>query len=114
MKIDSIVTTDDGSAGLKGFVTKALEKLLNESNLAPAKTIIYSCGPEPMLEAVAKIAEKFNIECQVSMERVMACGIGLCQGCAVECKTDDPQKTIYKMCCSDGPVFDSKEVIFKK
>jgi len=43
---------------------------------------------------------------------MMACGIGLCQSCAVECKADRPGKTVYKLCCKDGPVFDSREVVF--
>jgi len=65
-----------------------------------------------MLARVAEIAEYKKIDCQVSMERVMACGIGLCQSCAVECKVNGSNETVYKMCCKDGPVFDSKEVIF--
>jgi dihydroorotate dehydrogenase electron transfer subunit len=48
------------------------------------------------------------------MERMMACGIGLCQSCAVECKIDGSGETIYKMCCKDGPVFDSRELVFEK
>ena len=65
-----------------------------------------------MLAAVARIASEKNIDCQVSLERRMACGIGLCQSCAVECKVAGSSDTIYKMCCDDGPVFDGKEVVF--
>jgi len=65
-----------------------------------------------MLAKVAKIAEKRKIDCQVSMERMMACGIGLCLSCAVECKTNGSSETVYKLCCEDGPVFDSREVVF--
>jgi dihydroorotate dehydrogenase electron transfer subunit len=50
--------------------------------------------------------------CQVSIERMMACGIGLCQSCAVECKTADSEETVYKLCCEDGPVFDSEEIVW--
>ncbi len=110
-QIESIVTTDDGSAGNKDFVTGSLARHLDKS-AAGNDTIIYSCGPEAMLAKVAEIANENNIDCQVSMERRMACGIGLCQSCAVECKADEPGETLYKMCCKDGPVFDSKEVIF--
>jgi dihydroorotate dehydrogenase electron transfer subunit len=67
-----------------------------------------------MLSQVAKISQENNIDCQVSMERMMACGIGLCQSCAIECKTENPNQTIYKLCCKDGPVFDAKEVVFRK
>jgi dihydroorotate dehydrogenase electron transfer subunit len=61
---------------------------------------------------VAEIAEKYKVDCQVSMERAMACGFGVCQSCAVECKTAGSNETIYKLCCKDGPVFDCKEVVF--
>jgi dihydroorotate dehydrogenase electron transfer subunit len=72
--------------------------------------IIYGCGPEPMLARLAEIAEDKKIDCQISMERRMACGIGLCQGCAVECKVEGSNETLYKMCCEDGPVFNSKNI----
>jgi len=74
--------------------------------------IIYGCGPEKMLAQVAEIAEKRKIDCQVSMERRMACGIGICLSCAVECKIEGSSETIYKLCCEDGPVFDAKGVVF--
>ena len=110
--IESHLATDDGSVGFAGFVTDALiERLKTNPHSAP-DTIIYSCGPEQMLAKIAQIAQEHNIDCQLSMERRMACGIGLCQSCAVECKIDDSNQTVYKMCCKDGPVFDSKEVVF--
>ncbi|MBN2591491.1 MAG: dihydroorotate dehydrogenase electron transfer subunit [Sedimentisphaerales bacterium] len=110
--IESIIATDDGSLGYKGFVTDCFVEWLKEKELPAQETIIYSCGPEKMLSRVAQIAQERNIECQVSMERRMACGINLCQGCAVECKVPNSNETIYKMCCQDGPVFDGAEVIF--
>lgn len=106
-------TTDDGSMGFNGFVTTCLEKRLDELKSQADDTIIYSCGPEAMLAKVAEIADQRKIDCQISMERAMACGIGLCQSCAVECKVDASNEIIYKLCCEDGPVFDSKEVVFK-
>ncbi len=108
--IESIVATDDGSAGYHGFVTDCLVEWLGQTDLAAKDTVIYSCGPEAMLAKVAKIAKDKNIDCQLSMERRMACGIGLCQSCAVECRVSDSNETVYKMCCKDGPVFDSREV----
>ena len=110
--IESQVATDDGSAGYHGFVTDYLAEWLGRSRLDSNSTIIYCCGPEPMLARVAEIAKDKNIDCQLSMERRMACGIGLCQSCAVECKVSSSNETIYKMCCKDGPVFDSREVVF--
>lgn len=110
--VQSSVATDDGSAGYHGLVSDCLEEWLGQHNLAAEGTIIYSCGPEAMLTKMAKICKKRNIDCQISTERRMACGIGLCQSCAVECKTDGSGQSIYKMCCKDGPVFDSKELVF--
>jgi len=111
--IPSAVATDDGSAGYQGFITDRLDRWLGEQNGQPMnRTIVYACGPEEMLAAVARIAVQHDVDCQVSMERRMACGIGLCQSCAVECRTDGSDETIYKLCCQDGPVFDAREVIF--
>ena len=110
--IESIVATDDGSAGYHGLVTDCLAEWLEKSDLPFDDIIICACGPEVMLAAVAQIAAEKNIDCQVSMERRMACGIGLCQSCAVECKVNGSNETIYKMCCQDGPVFDAGEVVF--
>jgi len=110
--IPSAVATDDGSAGYRGFITKRLVLWLNERAALPlARTIIYTCGPEPMLAAVARLANERGIDCQVSMERRMACGIGVCQSCAVECRIEGSNETIYKLCCQDGPVFDAPTVV---
>ena len=112
--IESLVATDDGSAGYNGLVTDCLAEWLERNRLPAENTIIFSCGPEAMLARVAQIAKEKNIDCQVSLERMMACGIGLCQSCAVKCKVDGSNETIYKMCCEHGPVFDSREVVFSK
>jgi len=110
--VESIVATDDGSTGYKGFVTDCLAEWFEQTESVIDEIIIYSCGPEEMLAKVAEIAAGKNIDCQISMERRMACGIGLCQSCAIECKVPDSGETVYKMCCEYGPVFDSKEVVF--
>lgn len=110
--IESKVATDDGSVGYKGFITDCLAEWLEKSDVACDGIIIYSCGPETMLARVVEIANDRNIDCQVSMERRMACGIGLCQSCAVECRVNGSRETVYKMCCEDGPVFDGREVVF--
>jgi dihydroorotate dehydrogenase electron transfer subunit len=110
--IESSIATDDGSAGFHGTVTNFFQEWLSSAPLKKEETIIFSCGPEAMLAAVAKIADKENIDCQVSVERRMACGIGICQSCAVECKTEVKDESVYKLCCENGPVFDSSEVIF--
>lgn len=94
--------TEDGSKGHKGFVTELLEKdLLNEKDKWN-ETIIYACGPNPMLQALEKLVEKYRLNAQVSVETLMACGIGVCMGCPVE-KRDRPGEYFYA--CKDGPVF---------
>lgn len=110
--IESLIATDDGSAGYHGFVTDCLAEWIEKCEIPFDDIIICACGPESMLAKVAQIAAENNIDCQVSMERRMACGIGLCQSCAVECRVSGSNETIYKMCCQDGPVFDAKEVVF--
>lgn len=98
------VATDDGSVGFKGNVVD----LLKAQNLSA--NVIYSCGPRIMLKFLSQWAEEKGIECQVSMEERMACGIGACVGCVIKIKDGDDWT--HKKVCKDGPVFDSKEVIW--
>ena len=108
--ISSFVATDDGSAGFKGLVSICLLDWLKQDNIIPADIIIYACGPKAMLASIAKVAADKKIDCFISMEEMMACGIGLCQSCAVKCKSAAGET--YKLCCKDGPVFDAKDVAF--
>ena len=110
--VKSIVATDDGSAGFAGMVTDCLLQWLDKHSPAHDKIIIYGCGPEAMLARLTEIAKERNIDCQISMERRMACGFGVCQSCAVECRVPDSNETVYKLCCEDGPVFNSREIVF--
>lgn len=97
------VATDDGSAGHKGLVTDLVSTEL-ESRRPDA---IYACGPMPMLKTTRDIAKAGNIPCRVSIETIMACGLGVCLGCAVE----GPEKQEkYKHVCIDGPVFDAADI----
>ncbi len=105
------LTTDDGSLGIAGNVLVALENLdLNDN------TIVYACGPEPMLKAIQHFAAKNNIEAQLSVESYMGCGIGLCQGCVIEGQNGQLKKHSYhekySLVCMDGPVYWSHEVNF--
>lgn len=100
--------TVDGSYGEKGFVTAPLERQLKA--LAGKPAVIYSCGPDPMLHAVAKLAEQYEVPAQLSLEAPMGCGFGVCVGCAVAVKQDCPEGFAYKKVCTDGPVFWSKEL----
>lgn len=94
-------TTDDGSSGDQCLVTDPVEAEI--FHLKP--DIVYACGPMEMLSCVIGIAEKHDVECQVSIETMMACGMGACLGCAVGQRAD-PHK--YLHACLDGPVFDSR------
>lgn len=97
------VTTDDGSTGNHCLVTQPLETVSKKHK----PDIIYACGPLEMLTCVAGIAEKLNVPCQVSMETIMACGMGACLGCVVDRKEASSK---YLHVCLDGPVFDSRIV----
>jgi dihydroorotate dehydrogenase electron transfer subunit len=110
--VESQIATDDGSVGFEGLVTDCFLQWIERRNLSAEDTIIYSCGPEAMLARIARIAGERGIDCQVSMERMMACGFGVCQSCAVKCKVNGSNEFVYKLCCKDGPVFDSKEIVF--
>lgn len=96
-----IVTTDDGTLGLHGFTTDALPELLAERGYAQ----VYTCGPNPMMAGVARIAAEQGIACQASLERMMGCGFGACSCCNVALVSGG-----YALCCQDGPVFDATEV----
>jgi dihydroorotate dehydrogenase electron transfer subunit len=111
--VASRVATDDGSAGFRGYVTDCARHWLEQNTVRAEETVIFACGPEPMLAGAARLADDFGLPCQVSMERMMACGIGLCQSCAIETKKETSAETEYKLCCKDGPVFDSRNVIFQ-
>lgn len=93
----------------QGYVTELAEQWISSLNMqALSEVEIFACGPHPMLEAVAQLAAKHNIPCQVSLEEFMACGVGGCAGCVVEVQT--PQGPAMKRVCVDGPVFDAQTV----
>lgn len=107
--IDLRISSDDGSIGHHGLVTELLEQVLDES--AGAKTRIACCGPEPMMEAVAKIAIERSVPCEVSLETPMACGIGICFSCVVKVNQPDGEWD-YKRTCVEGPVFDAEKLVW--
>jgi dihydroorotate dehydrogenase electron transfer subunit len=95
--------TVDGSDGEQGFVTAPLERHLKANAGQPM--LIYSCGPDAMLHRVSLLAEAHHVPAQLSLEAPMACGIGICVGCAVAVKADVPEGFIYKKVCTEGPIF---------
>ncbi len=97
------VTTDDGSSGDQCLVTDPLDSATAKNR----PDIIFACGPMEMLVCVAGIAEKHNVCCQVSIETMMACGMGACLGCAVAGRKSANR---YLHACKDGPVFDTRDL----
>lgn len=92
-----------------GYVTDLAERwLVAQPAEELAKTEIFACGPTPMLRAVADLAARYNLPCQVSLEEFMACAVGGCAGCAVKIETSDGPA--MKRVCVDGPVFDAATV----
>ena len=99
------ISTEDGSVGTKGNVMDAIREN------ALTADIIMACGPTPMLRAIKNYAEENGIECYVSMEERMACGIGACLACVCKSKEKDHHTNVHnKRCCKEGPVFLSTEV----
>ena len=110
---DASIATDDGSAGFSGLVSEAFILWLREHDFDPRDVVVYCCGPEPMERAVADICLMRGIECQVALERHMACGMGTCQSCVVKVRTPDTATGwSFKLCCSDGPVFDAGNLLW--
>lgn len=103
---ETVLCTDDGSAGKKGFVTDALKEVLQTKK----PDVIYACGPGVMLRRIVEIAKEQDIPCQVSLEERMGCGVGACLVCA--CRTIRGGEEYYAHVCKDGPVFNAEEVIF--
>lgn len=99
------VATDDGSRGFHGTVVDLLDHYLREH--PPERPKIFACGPTPMLRALTEYAIRTNIECELSLEGEMACGIGICQGCPVE-RVRGPKR--YALVCTEGPTFNCRDV----
>ena len=107
--IDAYVATDDGTLGTMGLVTEVLERHLMKND---NRRSIFACGPGPMLRATAAIAARRNIPCQVSLESNMACGMGACLGCVTKGSGHTEETPDYRCVCKDGPVFDSREILW--
>jgi dihydroorotate dehydrogenase electron transfer subunit len=105
MSLPVAIATEDGSLGKKGLVTALLGKRLRS---LPARRrsrlTIAACGPEPMLKAVSELAARAGVPAQISLDTLMACGQGYCQGCTVSTSSG------YRLCCQDGPVFVNREL----
>jgi dihydroorotate dehydrogenase electron transfer subunit len=104
-----VLATEDGSAGDRGRVTVPLDRELRAA--AVRDVMIYACGPEPMLEAVAHVAARHRRRSQVSVERVMGCGLGGCYSCVISVR-NGPGGHHYVRSCIAGPVFAGEEIVW--
>jgi dihydroorotate dehydrogenase electron transfer subunit len=107
--IHLVLSTEDGSIGDRGRITVPLERELQRAN--SADVMIYACGPEPMLEAVAHVAARFKRPSQVSVERVMGCGMGGCYSCVIPVR-DAHAAHHYVRSCIAGPVFRGEDLVW--
>lgn len=106
--VDVRIATEDGSAGFRGMVTDLLEITLREDKELAVNAVGSVCGPKGMIHRVQSIVNKTEMTWQASLEEKMACGLNVCKGCAVRMKAGG-----YAMVCSDGPVFNLREVIIE-
>ena len=119
-----VLTTEDGSRGVKGFVIEPLRQALEhlaanaqkpraDRNTTPGSPVqLYVCGPTPMMEAVARLAEASGRACDVSLEQVMGCGLGGCYSCVVLARESGGGPAHFVRSCLEGPVFDSRRLVW--
>jgi dihydroorotate dehydrogenase electron transfer subunit len=103
--------TEDGSHGEKGMVTQPLLTEIQNSKFKIQNFKLFACGPTPMLKAIGKIAEDFNLPAELSMDEHMCCGVGTCLTCVIPVKAGDSWE--YQRTCTEGPVFDSRQIIWE-
>jgi dihydroorotate dehydrogenase electron transfer subunit len=111
--VHTVLSTEDGSRGRHGRVTAPLADALD--GLGPDSgpgVHIYTCGPTPMMRAVAQLARKHRCRCDASLEQVMGCGMGGCYSCVVLTRTDGGAPHFVRS-CTDGPVFDSERIVWE-
>ena len=104
-----LASLQDYEGVYKGYVTDLAREYLDSLSSSDLKEVeVFTCGPNPMLEAVSKLSNEYNLPCQASFEEYMACAVGGCAGCVVEVLTENGPA--MKRVCVDGPVFDAKTV----
>jgi dihydroorotate dehydrogenase electron transfer subunit len=106
--VELAIATEDGSLGHRGRVTEVLENLLRD---AKGSVRIACCGPEPMMQAVSKLAGQHQVACEVSLETPMACGIGICFTCVAKIDQGDGSWD-YRRTCIEGPIFDAQSIVW--
>jgi len=112
LDVPLVAVTQDGSLGERGLVTDPLERYLDGLPSTEPSPTLYACGPDAMLHAVARVAERRGLACQVSLDPWMGCGIGTCLGCVVRIQGPEEPQPKYRCACTEGPVFDSRLVVW--
>lgn len=107
--VRTVLATEDGSRGDRGLVTASLAAALERAD--SDRVQIYTCGPTPMMHAVARIAAARRVPCEASLEQVMGCGLGGCYSCVVQTQAPG-ERPHYVRSCIDGPVFDAARVVW--
>jgi dihydroorotate dehydrogenase electron transfer subunit len=110
--VDTVIATDDGSLGFPGFISDAFAEWLEQHVDLSRRMMVYSCGPEELMRTVGELCTSRDIPSQLALERHMACGMGTCQSCIVKIRDDTSQGWSYKLCCTDGPIFDAAQVVW--
>ncbi len=109
---ETTISTDDGSLGSGGRVSEALFNWIDQGRLKAKGSIVYTCGPEKMMRAVAEGCIQRGFACQVAMERKMACGMGTCQSCICKTRTAGAPGWKYSLVCTDGTIFDARSILW--
>ena len=112
MGVPVALSTDDGTLGHHGRVTEPLEAYL-ETPGRSGPVALYACGPDAMLHAVARVAQRRGLPAQVSLDPWMGCGIGTCLGCVVPIQHADDGRPKFRCACTEGPVFDARDVVWR-
>ncbi len=105
--ISTVISTDDGSFGHKGSITDILKKHLSRYPSLVTDSVLFACGPKPMLKSLSSLSRKNKIKGYITLEENMACGLGACLGCVINTKNG------FKCVCKDGPVFSIDEIIWE-
>ncbi len=109
---EMFIATDDGSCGEKGFITNQLQKFISSGEIDLSEFVMYACGPTPLLMTLSDISKIKKIESYLSFEAKMACGFGLCAGCAIKVK-DEEKDYKYVRVCKEGTIFKGTEVMYE-
>jgi dihydroorotate dehydrogenase electron transfer subunit len=109
MGIPLLAATDDGTLGHHGRVTEPLEAYLDTR---PGPVMLYACGPDAMLHAVARLAARRKLPAEVSLDPWMGCGVGTCLGCVVWVQDAAQERPKYRCACTEGPVFEARRVVW--